>query len=148
LSSKIPIAYVDVRAFVHATEDVDKVEAALRNTLPTETVDTVTLERSNLTGHHGNPIVIIQAKIKEKGTVQKFFEKLASGLSVMDKESLSSEIKEHLEKGNLYVRLDKQSAYMNELRLGQTDSIHLKVHFKKHGTEEVIEICRKFGLVA
>jgi RNA binding exosome subunit len=105
------------------------------------------LERSDLTGHHGNPIVLFETRIKEKNAAQKVFQKLSSELSIMDKELLSSEINRHLEKGNLYIRLDKQSAYMNELRICQTDPIHLRVHFKRHGTEEVIEICKKYGLI-
>lgn len=147
MSSKVPIAYIDIRTFAHATEDTDKVEAAVRNTLPAELIGTITLERSNLTGHHGNPIVLFETRIKDKNTVQKAFQKLSSKLSMMDKELLSGKIKLHLEKGNLYIRFDKQAAYMNELRVCQTDPIHFKVHFKKHSAEEVIEICRKYGLI-
>jgi len=147
LSSKVPIAYIDIRTFAHATEDTEKVEKAVRNTFPTELVDAILLERSDLTGHHGNPIVLFETRIKEKNAAQKVFQKLSSELSIMDKELLSSEINRHLEKGNLYIRLDKQSAYMNELRICQTDPIHLRVHFKRHGTEEVIEICKKYGLI-
>jgi RNA binding exosome subunit len=147
LSSKVPVAYIDIRTFAHATEDTEKVEKAVRNTLPTELVNAILLERSNLTGHHGNPIVLFETRIKEKNAAQKAFQKLSSELSIMDKDLLSSEIKRHLEKGNLYIRLDKQSAYMNELRICQIDPIHFKVHFKRHETEEMIEICRKYGLI-
>ena len=147
LSSKTPIAYIDIRVFAHATEDPDKVLNALRNTLPKESVDTVAFKRANLTGHHGNPIILFETRIKERNVAQAVFEKLSSGLSILDKELLSSEIKQHLEKGNLYIRLDKQSAYMNEIKLCQTDPIHIRIHFKKHRPEEVIDICRKFGLL-
>jgi RNA binding exosome subunit len=147
LSSKIPIAYIDIRTSVHATEDTDKVLIALRNTLPAESIETVAFRNTNLTGHHGNPITLIETRIKDKGTAQKTFEKLSVGLGLMDKELLSNEIKQHLEKGNLYLRLDKQSAYMNELRLCQPDPIHFRIHFKKPNPDEVIEICRKFGLL-
>jgi RNA binding exosome subunit len=147
LSSKIPIAYIDIRVFAHATEDPDKVLKASRNTLPQESVDTVVFKRANLTGHHKNPIILFETRIKERNVVQAVFERLSSGLSSLDKELLSSEIKQHLEKGNLYLRLDKQAAYLNEIKLCQTDPIHVRIHFKKHRQEEVIEICRKFGLL-
>jgi len=52
-----------------------------------------------------------------------------------------------LESGNLYIRLDKQSAYLGEFRLGSTDTIHLRMHFRKPSTEEVVDICREFGLL-
>ena len=147
LPSRIPIGYIDIRVFAHATEDVDKVLKAVRNIFPSELVDVVVFKKSNLTGHHGNPIILFEARIKEKSAAQAVFEKLSSGLSILDKELLNSEIVQHLEKGNLYIRLDKQSAYLNELKLSQADPIHLRIHFKKHSQEEIMHICRKSGLL-
>ncbi len=147
MSSKVPIDYVDLRVFAHATEDPDKVLTSVRNLIPQESVDTVAFRKASLTGHHGNPITLLETRIKEKKVAQQLMEKLSSGLSILDKESLNSEIDQHLEKGNLYLRLDKQSAYLNELKLGMTDPIHLRIHFKKHRQEEVMEICRKLGLL-
>jgi RNA binding exosome subunit len=147
LSSKVQVGYIDIRVFAHATEDTEKVVTAVHNTLPRESIDTATFKKANLTGHHGNPIILYEARIKEKKQVQASFEKLCSGLSILDKETLANEVKQHLDKGNLYVRLDKQSAYLNELKLSSTDPIHLRIHFKKHSAEEVVEICRRGGLI-
>lgn len=147
MSSKTPIAYIDIRTFAHATEDTDKVQTALNNTLPTELIQTINFQKTNLTGHHGNLITLLETRIKDKNTTQAVFQKLAAGLSIIDKEQLNSEIKQHLEKGNLYLRLDKQNAYLGQIRLGQTDPIHLRIHFKKHAPQEVIEICQKYGLL-
>ena len=147
LSSKVQVAYIDIRVFAHATEDPERVLTATRNALPIESINTVTFKKSNLTGHHGNPITLYETRIKEKKLVQAAFERLCSGLSVLDKEALANEIKEHLDKGNLYVRLDKQCAFLNELRLGSTDPVHLRIHFKKHGAEEIVDICRRSGLL-
>jgi RNA binding exosome subunit len=147
LSSRIPIGYIDIRVFAHATEDADKVLNAIHNILPSELIDIVTFKKSNLTGHHGNPIILFETRIKEKDAAQAVFEKLCSGLSILDKELLSSEIVQHLDKGNLYIRLDKQSAYLNVIKLSSADTIHLRIHFKKHGREEIRDICRKSGLL-
>jgi RNA binding exosome subunit len=147
LSSKVPVAYVEMRAFAHATEDEAKVMEALHNTLPTESIGTVNFGKTSLTGHYGNPIVLFEARIKDRNTTKALLHKISSGLSIMDKQFLDSEIQQHIDKGNLYLRLDKQSAYTNELKLCQIDPIRLRLHFKKHGTEEVVEICREFGLL-
>jgi RNA binding exosome subunit len=147
LSSKIPIAYIDVRVFAHATEDLDKVLTAVRGVLPSEQVDTVIFSKSGLTGYHGNPIILIESRIKDKRVAQAVLEKLASGLSMMDKELLGKEFTEHLEKGNLYFRIDKQSAFQGVFRLSTSDPVHFRVHFKKHTSEEIVEICRKLGLL-
>ena len=147
LSSKAPVGYIDLRVFAHATEDPDRVLTAARNTLPPESGDNVTFRRVNLTGHHGNPIVLFEAKIKERKLVQTAFSKLCSSLNMLDKGLLANEFTQHLDKGNLYLRLDKQSAYLNEFKLGSTDPIHLRIHFKKSGTQQVADVCREFGLL-
>jgi len=147
LSSKAPIAYIDIRVFAHATEDTDKVLSAVHNTLPTELVDKVVFKKTNLTGHYKNPITLFETRIKEKDAVKTVFEKLASGLSSLDKELLNNEIKQHLDKGNLYIRLDKQSAYLNELKLCSTDPIRFRIHFKKSKPEEIVNVCKKFGML-
>jgi RNA binding exosome subunit len=147
LSSKIPIAYIDVRVFVHATEDADKVLKAVHNILTAELIDKVAFKKNDLTGHHGNPIILFEARIKEKSDTQIVFERLSSGLSSLDKEVLQSEFKQHIDKGNLYLRLDKQSAFLNELKLQQTDPIHLRIHFQKSNPEEIVSVCRKFGIL-
>jgi len=147
LLSKFPVAYIDVRASAHATEDLDKVLSALRSVIPPELIDSVVFEKSSLTGHHGNPITLFETRIKEKEIAQLVFEKLSSGLSILDKQLLHDSLDQHLESGNLYLRLDKQSAYLKELKLAIADPIHLRIHFKKHHREEVMEICRKSGLL-
>jgi RNA binding exosome subunit len=147
LSSRIPIAYVDIRVFAHATEDQEKVLKALRNTLPTELIEKITFKQSRLTGHHGNPIVLFETKVKEKDITEAFFKKLSSSLECLDKELLSREIEQHVDKGNLYIRLDKQSAFLNKFKIRSVDSIHLRVHFKKHSIEEIVDICRKSGML-
>lgn len=147
MSSQIPITYIDIRVFAHATEDTDKVLNAVRNILPADVANEVVFKKSNLVGHHGNPIILFEARIKEKNAVKAALENISSKLSSIDKEQLNSEIKQHLDKGNLYIRFDKQSAYLNEFKLCTADPIHLKMHFKKSNQEEIIKICRDIGFL-
>jgi len=147
LSSKVPIAYIDVRVFVHATEDMDKVAKAVYNTLPTELADEIVFKKTNLKGYYRNPIVLLETRIKKRDATKAVFGKLASGLSSLDKELLNNEIRQRLNKGNLFIRLDKQSACLNELELRSEDPIHFRIHFRKSCFEEIMEICRKFGML-
>ncbi len=147
MPSKHPIAYIDIRTTAHATEDTDKVLIALHNILPTGLLETINFTRTNLTGHHKNPITLLETRIKDKTTAEQTFAKISTGLSILDKETLNNEIDQHLEKTNLYLRLDKQNAYANEFKLGQTDPIHIRIHFKNQNPNEIIETCRKFGLL-
>ncbi len=147
MSQNIPIAFIDIRVFAHATEDPEKVMAAVHNILPTEFIDSITFKKDNLSGHYGNPVVLLKTRIKEKRVALATFEKLSSSLSIFEKDQLSKEIMQHLEKGNLYMRLDKQAAYHNEFKLCEIDSIHFRVHFRRHSSEAVIDICRRSGLL-
>jgi RNA binding exosome subunit len=56
-------------------------------------------------------------------------------------------MKLHLEKRNLYLRFDKQSAYMGELKFSSNDPIHFKIHFKNKTPKEIMEICKETGLL-
>jgi len=147
LSSKTPVTHIEIRVFAHATEDEDKVLTAVRNTLPPRISENITFKRSSLTGHHGNPIVLFEAKIRDKEEAKAFLQKLASSLSSLDKEVLANEIEQHVEKGCLYLRLDKQSAYLNEIRLCTTDPIHFRIHFKRANLKEIVAFCREIGLI-
>jgi RNA binding exosome subunit len=147
MSTKPPIAYIDVRVFAHATEDPTKVQTAVQNLLPVELAQTLVFEKTNCTGHHGNPIILFTAKLTDKKLLPKSLEKFGNELSSLDKEELDLSIKLHLEKGNLYLRFDKQSAFLGALKVAQKDPIHLKVHFKNKTADEIKEILKQTGLL-
>jgi RNA binding exosome subunit len=147
VSSKTPVGYVEIRVFAHATEDLQKVLNAVRNTLPQEIGENTLLRKTTLTGHHGNPITLFQTKITDKKALPLILEKIAASLSSLDKETLNTELKLHLEKHNLYLRFDKQAAYVGELTFSSNDPIHFKIHFKNKTSEEITAICRETGLL-
>ena len=147
MSSKPPIAYMDIRVFAHATEDPAKVQTAVRNIFPADMAETLVFQGTNLTGHHGNPIILFTAKLTDKKLLPKALEKIGKDLGVLDKEELNHDIKLHIEKGNLYLRFDKQSAFMGALKFSQNDPIHIKIHFKNKTTQEIIEFSKQTGLL-
>lgn len=147
MSSKNPIGYVDVRVFSHATEDHDKVLTAVRNTLPIELAESAVFQKTSLTGHHGNPIVLFETRLTEKEALPLVIKKIALSLTVLDKEMLSRELELHLEKRNLYFRFDKQSAFRGVLLFSLNDPVHFKIHFKNKTSEEIVALCREAGLM-
>ena len=147
MSSKPPIGYIDIRVFAHATEDPDKVQTAVRNLLPIELAETIIFQKTNLTGHHGNPIILITVKMTDKKTLPSALEKIGPNLNSLDKEELCRDLKLHLEKRNLYLRFDKQAAFLGTIKFTQNDPIHFKIHFKKKTPEEIAEICSSTGLL-
>jgi hypothetical protein len=147
MSSKPPMAYIDIRVFAHATEDPEKVQTAVRNLLPDELAQAIFFEKTDLTGHHGNPITLFTAKLTDKKMLPKALEKIGLGLNSLDKEQLCTDLKLHLEKGNMYLRFDKQSAFLGAFKFSQNDPIHLKIHFKNKSSEQIAEVCKSSGLL-
>jgi len=143
----MPITCVDISFFTHATEDENKVTGAVRHLLPTAQVENIVFNKISLRGHHGNPITLYEAKIKEKEIVRAVVENLSSGLSPLDKESLLREVELHVEKGNLYLRFDKQAAFQGQFKLGVSDPIRVLLRFKKNRLEDVVQICREIGML-
>ncbi len=146
-SSKYPIAYIEIRVFSHATEDMTKVETAVKNSLPDPLSLEISFTNTNCVGHHGNPIVLMETKLNNQAELPHALKKIASGLNSLDKEQLVAEVWQHIEKHNLYLRFDKQSAYMGALKIAQKDAIHFKINFKNKIPEEIVDICRQVGLL-
>ena len=145
--SQLPVAYVDVRFCAHATEDLDKVMEAVQNVLPSDHIEDITFNRSNLEGHYGNPITFFETRIKDKETVRALVEKISANLSSLDKEELGRTINRCVEKGSLYIRLDKQAALQGKIKLVTSDPIRIRIRFQKSKIEDVIEICREIGMI-
>jgi len=136
-----------MRVLAHATEDSEKVLAAVRNLLTLELNESVVFQKTQLTGHHGNPIILFETKLEDKQALPSVLQKIGSGLTSLDKEQLDSDMKTHLEKRNLFLRFDKQSAFQGEVRFSQNDPIHFKIHFKNKTFEEITTICRDAGVL-
>jgi RNA binding exosome subunit len=145
--SKSPIGYVNIRVFAHATEDQERVISAVRNMLSVELGEVAIFKKTGLTGHHGNPITLIEVELADRQLLLGLLRKIGSGLTALDKETLSREMSLHLEKGNLYLRFDKQQAFLSKLRFTSNDPIHVKVHFRNKTADEIFEVCREAGLL-
>ena len=147
MSQKPLIGYVDLRISAHATEDPEKVLTALCNLLPTELAETARFEKSSLTGHYGNPITLFTTKLTDKKLLPALLDKIGQNINALDKQELNDEIDLHIEKSNLYLKFDKQSAFLGNIKFARNDPIHLKIHFKDKTPDEVVAICKKSGLL-
>ena len=145
--SQLPIAYVDIRFCAHATEDLDKVMEAIHNILPSDKTEEIAFNKNILEGHYSNPITFFEARIKDKETIKALVENLSTNIGSLDKDELGREIHRCVEKGSLYIRLDKQAAFQGKIKLVTSDPIRLRIRFRKSRTEDVAEICREIGML-
>jgi RNA binding exosome subunit len=118
---EFPFKSAKVSALVHATEDERKVIAALRVLLPND----VGIKRTKLKGHHGNPIVSLEASIEQKRKLQELWRRIVEKLRAG--EEIWRVVDDIIDKScRLYLRFNKQQAYAGELALTDSgDAIHI-----------------------
>ncbi len=128
--------YVEISVHIHASESEEKVLKAIKNILPND-VDIVEfkVDRDIFKGHHGNPIIRLELKMRGKRKVRKIFENIFEKLTGLRSNGW---IKERFDgKGNkLYLRLDKQLAYLGEIRLTDGDDV-IRVVFSFPGYSKI-----------
>ena len=84
-----------------------------------------------LQGHYDNPIHVMKTIIREELVLRAFIGNLSSKLSLDEGKKLLSELEDRVSgKGMLYLRFDKQEAYLGNLKLGQVDPIHVKMRLQ------------------
>lgn len=113
MGQPVPFHYLDLRAFSYATESDRRVETALRTLLPEEH----TIDRADGTGHYGDRILILSARVETAAEMRSVLQRLTDGdiLTAVSPE-LSDRVSENQE---LYVTVDKQAAYNGVVTLGE-----------------------------
>jgi len=113
----------EVNLLLHATEDGSKVFQSMQDAL------SINSERFSSTpseGHYKNKILLLRATLPSR-EAEDLAMRVMSLLNSADKERLSSSLQEYSdEKGNLYLRLDKQRLCQGKVSLSETDSIRIR----------------------
>jgi hypothetical protein len=135
---------VQISTIAHATEDLDKIQAALRFILPESLKGREVFTRRYMQGHHGNPIVTFEAKLTKPQDVDQFTLHFTSQLAKNEKLLIERDLDAHSDdEGNLYVRLDKQQAFRGIVELGDEDPIRVRLKFSRL-SGEARELMKKF----
>jgi RNA binding exosome subunit len=135
-SKAYPFRGVEISVFANATEEEAKVERAVLNLFPYEAAD-IKKRYENLTGYYNDPIKILKFSISKRRSASDLFVAIIRSLPSLDRERLLDEIEDRVDKaGNLYIRLDKQSAFAGKVALREVDSIRIKFMIRvPHGVE-------------
>ncbi len=136
------IEWIKVSAVVHSTEDREKVGEAIATLFPFEFEILV----SRVKGHYGNPMEYLEVEIKRSGEIKKFWRNLLDLLGEQ-KELLVESIEERIDGQNvLHIRIDKQKAYLGEVRLAEGgDAIAVKVKLVTYPAkrEAIVEFAKE-----
>lgn len=119
-----PLSSARLSVFAHATEDEPKVLAALKTLLPKG----VEPKHTRLRGHYGNPIVVLEAVLKNRRLVSEVWQNILTRLSPEELDRLRIIAPQRVDDScYLYFRFDKQLAHRGELTLSEGDDV---VHVK------------------
>jgi hypothetical protein len=129
---------VEISTIIHATEDPGKVQVALDTVFPPALRKLFT--RRYLEGHHGNPIVTINAKLTKAADIKQFTQHFLPKLPYDEKVNILRDLNLLTDaEGNLFIRVDKQSAFQGLIRLTEHDPIRVKIKFSRlSGKTEVL----------
>jgi len=128
------ISALYLESFCHATEDCEKVKKAMFNLIPSEIWKKVNVKEIPLEGHYRNPITIIRVDLKDRERAQKAVEYIFSKLDEIDKRTIIGSLDLRMDSSsNLYLRFDKQQAYLGNIRLLHGDDVvKVKISFMPH----------------
>ena len=121
------VRQVKITPFVHATEDRSKVLKAIQNIFPRE-IELPPYTETNLEGYYSDPIVLLSFLVKNRKSATEVFNNLIKNLSSLDYVTLLDELLQRMDDTkNLYLRFDKQKAFLGKLVLEHHDSIRVKI---------------------
>lgn len=136
---------ISYRVFVYGTENEEKVKEAVKTLFPNSHPETDATE-----GYFKNPVLILHDKISKKREIKEFV-KILEQMNETGKKRLLNELETKMdEKGNLFLRFDKQRAYLGDLKIIEHgDAIHVKIKVAAYPAkkENAIERAREiFGV--
>jgi len=135
---------VEISTIAHATDDLEKVQAALRTILPDSLKERQLFTRKHIEGHHRNPIVTFDARLTKPAEVNEFTSYFLSQLSKSEKLLIERNLALHSDpEGNLYIRIDKQQAFRGMVELGDEDPIRVRMKFSRL-SGEAMELMKNF----
>lgn len=117
-----------IQVLCHATEDEEKVMKAVENVVGIEMMDKMKISSNTLRGYYGDPILMIKFETSDPETPMQIIRRIFSKLSEYEKiDVIQNCLERGKHGGKLYIRLDKQAAYNDVLRLSNKDSIRIEV---------------------
>jgi len=132
------LSSLHARTICHATEDIAKVEQALRTV-----VGDAPIERSRTEGHFGNAIEVLESTLKDEDLIMGVLERMTDEDLANVGTTLAMRTDDACQ---VFIRLDKQRAYQEEVRLSEGEdvvAIRIKVRAFPAKPEVAMEIMRE-----
>ncbi|MFX1579905.1 MAG: RNA-binding domain-containing protein [Promethearchaeota archaeon] len=128
------VAKIDARAYSRATEVSERVVKAILNLYPEKFRELVNIEKSKVEGQSGYNILIVASRLEDKTGSETTLDYIFGRLEERDRRNLSNSLLERIdEKCIFFVRIDKQAAFLNNIRLAKgPDMISVQIHIRQY----------------
>ena len=128
------VTKIEVRAYARATEVSDRVAASIMFIFPERLRQRVSVSMSNAEGQAGDEIMVISATLKGQedcdGVLNYILEQMDSHSLRALERSLDIRLDE---KCILFLRIDKQAAFLGVMKLADdSDVVSARFHFKQY----------------
>ena len=130
---------VKIDLILHATEDFQKIVEPLNDLFG---IDSNEIEKHEVPGHFGNPILMLHMGLKTKRADQ-FIKKLVSLITTDMITELLANIEERIFESSLYIRFSKQDFVRKILTLEESDPIRIAIYTPIYVKKEIPETYRK-----
>ena len=123
MTEELKFSGAEANLVIHATEDQERIMGSLHDNLD------VVPEKFTITpseGHYKNRILLLKA-IFSSSEANQLATNIASKLNSLDRQELWQNMDQFSdEKGNLYLRLDKQRLCQGKVSISSADSVRIK----------------------
>ena len=141
VEDNIAFSTAEISIIVHSTENQDKILQSINDVL---SVSPHRFSSNTSEGHWGNRILILSAVISAT-EANSLLSQILSTLNKIDRQSLSDFFDRYIdEKGNIYIRLDKQRICQGRASLSDNDSIRIRLRpVRKYKPTRTLENYRR-----
>ena len=113
---------------VHETEDVTKVMRAVKNLIPETISDNLNFTQTHLQGYYKNPIIRLETGVTGQILVSVILKHLLKNLNKNERDLFAFTLGDYIDgKKNLFIRFNKQDAFLGKTSLCTADPIHVKI---------------------
>ena len=124
-----------IEIIIHATEDAKKILESIYELFEIKQEEFV---QERLTGHFGNPILMMRAKLG-KNRAKVFIKKLFAKVSKSQKEDFLQNIEIYFEDSSLFIRVSKEDIIRKLISLQQNDALKIKIYTPVYKKSEIIK---------
>ncbi|HDD26101.1 MAG TPA: hypothetical protein ENF75_03325 [Acidilobales archaeon] len=124
MKNPVKVSEINFSVICHATEDRDKVVKALTNIIPSKYRENLNIVERVLHGYYGNEIRMIKLTFKGK-VAEEVFKYIISNLDDFSKGAILATIESRVDDkcSHIFIRLDKQMAYLGKPMLREGDDV-------------------------